>query len=94
MSRKEEIIDAGVDYTMSTRPVCIGGVAFEDMVRDFNRNPSFEQGAMWADRTMLDKVCKWLKENIDEDVLVKCGSVIKCMDADEFSEYFRKAMEE
>lgn len=54
----------------------------------------FIEAAEWADATMLDKVCEWLKENIDEDVLVKCGSVIKCMDADEFSEYFRKAMEE
>lgn len=28
------------------------------------------------------------------DVLVKCGSVIKCMDVDEFVLYFCKAMEE
>ena len=35
---------------------------------------------------------KWLQENIDDDVLVKCGSVIKCMDANDFSEYFENAM--
>lgn len=35
---------------------------------------------------------KWLQENIDDDVLVKCGSVIKCMDAKDFSEYFENAM--
>lgn len=24
----------------------------------------FVSGAMWSDKTMLDKVCKWLKENV------------------------------
>ena len=51
-------------------------------------------GVRLADKTMIEKACKWLIEKIDEDVLIKCGSVIKCIDAVEFSEYFRKAMEE
>ena len=42
----------------------------------------------------LEQVCEWLKNTIDDDVLVKCGSVIKCMDDDDFVLYFRKAMEE
>lgn len=42
----------------------------------------------------LEQVCELLKNIIDDDVLVKCGSVIKCMDVDEFVLYFRKAMEE
>lgn len=25
---------------------------------------AFNDGAKWADRTMLDKVCEWLKENV------------------------------
>lgn len=25
---------------------------------------AFTKGAQWADRTMLDKVCEWLKENV------------------------------
>lgn len=25
---------------------------------------AFTKGAEWADATMLDKVCKWLKENV------------------------------
>lgn len=24
----------------------------------------FEEGAKWADKTMIDKACEWLKENI------------------------------
>lgn len=42
----------------------------------------------------LDKVCEKLKNTIDDDVLVKCGSVIKCMGVDDFVLYFRKIMEE
>ena len=42
----------------------------------------------------LEQVCEWLQNTIDDDVLVKCGSVIKCMDVDEFVLYFRKIMEE
>ena len=45
---KEQIIDAGIDYTMRTCPVCIGGAAFEEKVRQYNRNASFEAGATWA----------------------------------------------
>lgn len=40
----------------------------------------------------LEQVCEWLKNTIGDDVLVKCGSVIKCMDVDEFVLCFRKAM--
>lgn len=42
----------------------------------------------------LDKVCELLKNIIDDDVLVKCGSVIKCMNVDDFVEYFCKVIEE
>ena len=42
----------------------------------------------------LEQVCEWLKNTIDDDILVKCGSVIKCMDVDDFVLHFRKAMEE
>jgi hypothetical protein len=41
----------------------------------------------------LEQVCECLKNIIDDDVLVKCGSVIKCMDVDDFILYLRKTME-
>ena len=63
---QQQIIDAGIDYTMSTRPVCMGGAAFEDKIRQYNRNSSFEAGAKWADKTMVDKVCKWLEQHQDD----------------------------
>lgn len=49
MKREEEIIDAGIEYTMSHNPVCIGGGAFADEMREFNRSAAFEAGAKWAD---------------------------------------------
>lgn len=49
MTREEEIIKAGIDYTMSVRPMCLGGLAFEEDIRKMNRNKSFEEGAKWAD---------------------------------------------
>ena len=55
------IIDAGVEYTMNTRPVSIGGAAFEEQMREFNRNYAFEAGAEW----MLEKACEWIKSHID-----------------------------
>lgn len=45
-------------------------------------------------KEIINKACEWLKNTIDDDVLVKCGSVVKCIDVNEFIEYFRKAMEE
>ena len=34
---------------------------------------AFTKGAQWADRTMLDKVCEWLKENVEYAVMKKNG---------------------
>ena len=42
---------------------------------------------------MFDKACKILKNTIDDDVFINCGSVVKFMPANEFVEYFRKSME-
>ena len=41
----------------------------------------------------LEDVCKWIEDNVDDDILVKCGSLIKCMDVNDFILYFRKSME-
>lgn len=49
MTREEEIIEAGIEYTMQNSPLCIGGDNFYEQARMFNRNRSFEAGANWAD---------------------------------------------
>ena len=78
MTREEQIIEAGIDFTLRTRPMCIGGAAFDDIVRELNRNKSFEEGAKWADKTMIEKACMWLEMRFDEYIVRE----------------FRKAMEE
>lgn len=50
MTREEQIIEAGIEYTMQNNPVCIGGDKFYEMSKMLNRNKSFEEGAKWADK--------------------------------------------
>ena len=63
----KDIIEAGIAYTISTRPNVICGDAFadDDIIRQMNRNPAFEAGAKHANNTTVDRVCKWLNQNID-----------------------------
>ena len=63
MKRNKEIIEAGIEYTLQNRPMCIGGDFFGETIREMNRNKSFEEGAKWADKTMIDKACEWLNSN-------------------------------
>lgn len=60
MTREKQIIEAGIEYTMQNNPVCIGGDNFYEQAKEFNRNRSFEAGTKWADKTMIEKACKWL----------------------------------
>lgn len=51
MTRKEERIEASIDYQMSINPIALGGAAFDDMIRKMNVNRGFVAGAEWADST-------------------------------------------
>ena len=55
----------------------------------------FFEAVKWADRTMLDKVCEWLKENIDlyaaERISIKSGYP-EIVLTDYFEKNFRQAM--
>ena len=78
MTREEQIRQASIEYTYRNTPMCIGGGAFSEMVDELNRNKSFEEGAKWADRTMVEEACIWLEMRFDEYIVRE----------------FRKAMEE
>ena len=93
MTREEEIRQASIEYTIGNRPMCIGGGAFSKMVDELNRNKSFEEGAKWADKTMIDKACKWI-ENYVENAFTEVDSMMIELHGIELSEDFRKAMEE
>ena len=49
MTREEQILKAGIEYTIANKPKCIAGDNFKDLADIFNRNPAFEAGAQWAD---------------------------------------------
>jgi hypothetical protein len=49
MSREKEIIEAGIEYTMRTKPNMLAGDKFSEEMKIFNRNKAFEEGAKWAD---------------------------------------------
>ncbi len=97
---QEEIVDAGIDYTMRTCPVCIGGAAFEEKIRQFNRNPSFEAGANWAKEELLEEITQWLLEELFEDKVTSnpyYNSNVKSKQYDtviEFIEALKKAINE
>lgn len=56
----------------------------------------FIKGAQWADKTMLDKICNWLKEHIGtyNDTIDSIHGTIKIFNKEKFIEDLRKAMEE
>lgn len=76
MKRKEQIQNAAADHRDW---VCCG---FIDPIADA-REASFIEGAEWADKTMIDKACKWLRSNV---IIPKLGITFNEND-------FRKAME-
>ena len=57
----------------------------------------FIRGAKWADKTMIEKACEWLKENIDWYSYIafntKSGYTEITL-TNEFETAFRQAMEE
>lgn len=80
---KQELLDMGFGFDLN------GNIR--------TPNECYESSIKYTEyrkQKLIDKACKVLKSIIDEDVFVKCDNVIKIMNADEFSEYFRKAIEE
>lgn len=51
---------------------------------------SFIQGAEWADKTMIDKICKLLKDSEYSD----CDGVISKFNEDYIENVIRKTLEE
>ena len=77
MKRKEEIMqEANTRYGVNH--------PFINIAKE-----SFIEGAKWADRTMLDRACKWLenRHNIE-----KCLNILTSRTED-LSKAFRRAME-
>lgn len=82
MTREEEIIEtAKFIYSPSS-----------GIPQPLPMRVGFIEGAKWADKTMIEKACNWLKENISNyvDVYVSDYYIYD----DKLAEDFKKAMEE
>jgi hypothetical protein len=82
MTRREEIEKAAFNYINSD------AVSPENMQLAFG---DFINGAQWADKTMIEKACEWLKFNTNWDD--EWDDMGKNMNYGMIEE-FRKAMEE
>lgn len=95
MTREEQIRQASIEYTYQKQPMCIGGGSFSEMVDEMNRNHAFEEGAKWADKTIIDNACAWLKSRLNY-VENRIGEPVVCSfdyeTIDEFITTFRQAM--
>ena len=72
MTREEEIMEASQNETKKFSNFLVSA-------------PVFRMGARWADRTMIDKACEWLKEEYP-----KAAAYYEHPDS--FIDQFRKAM--
>lgn len=61
MTREKEIEQAMKESVAET--LYAGGWGMTPQATDL-LECAFTKGANWADETMLDKVCEWLKENV------------------------------
>lgn len=48
----------------------------------------------WADKTMIDKVCKWIEDNVENAFMLRKGGFMIELAGVELSEDLRKLMEE
>ena len=81
MTRREEIVKATKECREDY--VGLGRHLTSDDIAD-----AFEEGAEWADKTMIDRACKWMDYNLY--LFVMNGHI----NHSAFEQEFRKAMEE
>lgn len=95
MTREEEIINAGVEYTESRRPMCIGGQSYSYEIFQMNRNHAFEDGAKWADKTIRERVLDFINTHFYDHPHVNCHICTDSFESlEEMKEELIKAMEE
>lgn len=77
--------------TRREREILIASVSWTDKSLTVNEEKAFQAGARWADKTMIDKVCKWITENIFDFPWYDSESELSSKD---IAEEIRKALEE
>ena len=77
--------------TQREREILIASVSWIDKSLTVNEEKAFQAGARWADKTMIEKACEWLKFNTNWDD--EWDDMGRNMNYGMIEE-FRKAMEE
>ena len=83
MTRKEEIEQEAKNYCK--------GDTFGDSCME---KPAFVTGAQWADKTMIEKASRWLKDNVNHFCYISAHSGDAKINEFVLAEEFEKAMEE
>lgn len=82
MTRKEQIMDAAMFFAKKNENIPIPYL-------------DFVEAAEWADRTMVEKMCKWLETiNFEKDYIDRADYGGCFFKEEYFINDFRKAMEE
>lgn len=94
MTRKEQIIEASTNWANKEYEAgekFINSLVLTDdekaeaqndlSINTENERQAFQEGARWADRTMIEKACEWLRTNLcehyaDEPIAHKMGRPI------------------
>ena len=74
--------------TKREQEILIKSVSWTDKSLTVNEEKAFQAGAKWADKTMIDRACKWMDYNLH--LFVMKGHINQSA----FEQEFRKAMEE
>lgn len=72
--------------TKREREILIKSVSWTDKYLTVNEEKAFQEGAKWADITMINKACEWLDEHYFKEVTETPFN--------HWIELFKKAMEE
>ena len=96
MTREEQINAVAVSNGLEFRNNLIKESVSEDIARMYSNIAItyFEKGAKYADRTMIEKACEWLKENKEHPFIGCEDTCLSGYLTDEFIEDFKKAMKE
>lgn len=91
MTRKEQILNEAIDYSFVEENFLeyddCGDVCDD---RDFIQR-AFEEGAKWADKTMIEKACEWLEQH-HEDYYQYDAWGGECVNLTTLIQDFKKAM--
>ena len=65
---------------MMPNVICGSGLLSEEEYVNLNRNRHFENGAIWADKTLIEKAHKWITEHVAKGIGVDSEKLIKSFD--------------